>query len=146
MITEVSLKPIWDDVIEDMITEGGDKYIFASSIGKLIGLSIAGKIPDRRGRQSWGVASWRPVAVVTERADPDGRISKNELKEIFVKTAQEGERKYYEMRERDKAKAEEIRFIVKDDGGYVIINRNAILAYERVVENARRLTEERFTE
>lgn len=146
VIAEVSLKPIWDDVIEEIVTAGGDRYIFASSIGKLIGLSIAGKVPDRRGRRSWGVASWRPVAVATRSADPDGRISKKELGEIFVKATHEGKRKFYEMRERDKAKAEEIRFIVNDDGGYVTINRNAILAYERVVENARRLTEERFRE
>lgn len=146
VITDVSLKPIWDDVIEETVTEGGDRYIFASSIGKLIGLSIAGNKPDVRGRRSWGVASWRPVAVATRSADPDGKLSKNELEEIFVKTAHQGKRKFYEMRERDKAKAEEIRFIVSDDGEYVIINRNAILAYEMIVENARRLTMGRFVE
>ncbi|MCK4614625.1 MAG: hypothetical protein KAU14_07470 [Thermoplasmata archaeon] len=145
VIKEVSLKPIWDDVIEEMIISGSDRYIFASSIGKLIGLSIAGNIPDRRGRRAWGVGSWRPVSVATRSADPDGRISKKELEEVFIQSTHDGKRKFYEMRERDKAKAEEIRFM-KDDGAYVIINRNAILAYERILENARRLTMERFRE
>lgn len=146
VIEEVSLKPIWDDVIEGMITEGGDRSIFASSIGKLLGLSIAGNREDAMGRRCWGVSSWRPVAVATRRAAPDGRLSKKEFEEIFIKTTSQGKRKFYEMRERDRAKAEEIRFITNDDGEYVIINRNAILAYERVVENALKLTEERFTE
>ena len=122
----MSLKPIWDDVIKDIITGGGDRYIFASSIGKLIGLSIAGNRPDVIGRQSWGVSSWRPVAVATRRAEPDGILSKKELEEIFIKTTSQGKRKFYEMRERDRAKAEEIRFITNDDGEYVTINRNLL--------------------
>ena len=143
VINEVSLRPVWDDIIEEIIREEGDSYIFASSIGKLIGLSIAGNRPDSRGRRAWGVASWRPVSYAVRSAGPDGKISKEEFKEIFIKTAHQGERKFYEMRERDKAKAREIRFIVSDDGAYVYINRDAILAYQRVVENARKLTAER---
>ncbi len=142
---KVSLKPIWDDVIENMHQEGGDRYIFASSIGKLIGLSIAGNRPDVRGRRAYGVESWRPVSVVVRKASakPDGRISKKELEQIYVSSATYGKRKWIEMRERDKAKAEEIRFITDDRGSYVTINRNAILAYQRIVENARRLTQQR---
>ncbi len=143
---KVSLKPIWDDVIEEMHKEGGDRVIFASSIGKLIGLSIAGNRPDVAGRRIYGVEAWRPVAVATRKAssEPDGCIPKEELEDIFVSTTTHGKRKYIDMRERDKAKAEEIRFITDDKGAYVTINRNAILAYERIVTNARRLTQQRF--
>jgi hypothetical protein len=132
----VSLRPIWDDIIEEIRSGGGDFYIFGSSIGKLIGLSIAGRKPDARGRYTYGLGSWRPVSRTLQKVGPDGRISKEEMKEIFISTTQHGKRKFYELRQRDKAKAPEIRFIVDDSGEFITINRDAILAYELIRERA----------
>jgi len=134
----VYLTPIWDDILDEMITGHEECYIFASSIGKLIGLSIAGRNPDASGRYTYGLGSWKPVARVCGKASaaPDGRIKKDEMEDIFIESTSHGKRKYNELRQRDKAKAKEIRFILDDSGGYVTINRDAILAYTRVRDRA----------
>jgi len=134
----VYLTSVWDDIIDEMITGQEECYLFASSIGKLIGLSIAGRNPDASGRYTYGLGSWKPVARVCGRASdaPDGRIKKDEMEDIFLESTSYGKRKYHELRQRDKAKAKEIRFIADDSGEYITINRDAILAYTRVRDRA----------
>lgn len=144
LIHVVYLTSIWDDIIQEMITDSESSYIFASSIGKLIGLSIAGRKPDARGRYTYGIDSWKPIARTCSKvADkPDGRLLKEEMKEIFIESSHYGNRKYHELRARDKAKSKEIRFIVDDSGDYITINRDAILAYAII----RNISMERFLE
>jgi hypothetical protein len=134
LLHAVYLTPIWDDIIQEMIAGSEDSFIFASSIGKLIGLSIAGRKPNARGIHTYGLGSWKPIARTCLKAadKPDGRLLKEEMKMIFIESAHYGTRRYYELRQRDKAKSKEIRFIVDDAGDYITINRDAILAYERI--------------
>lgn len=110
-----SLSPVWNARINEMRERGREAAVFASAIGRLLGLSLLGQ----------GVASFRPVIVALGHAEKnDGKIGVDEMRGIYV--GSEGgrlaERKFYELTRRDNKKDPEIRLIASNDGGTIIFN------------------------
>ena len=126
-----SLSPIWNATIYDMRERGKEVYVFASAIGRLLGLSLLGQ----------GVSSFRPVMVALSHAEKnDGKVSVDEMRRIYV--GSEGgrlaERKFYELTRRDSKKDPEIRLIASNDGETIIFNPPVLRVHRLLNEMALR--------
>ena len=115
----VLLTPIWNPTLEDMKRTGREVYTFSSSIGKLLGM----------GFLKQGLASFRPLLLMTVRAiDNGGEISMDEARRAYLDAGGQ-ERKFYEFLRRDNRKAEEIRLVALNDGKRIMISRHVLRAY-----------------
>lgn len=131
VIYSAKLTSAWDPFIEDIVINK-QQNVYSSSIGKLIGLNVAAKRAESSGSKIYGLRSWIPISSTIREVsnDPDGKITKEKIEEIFIASTSHGERKLKDFRGRDQIKSPSIRLIVDDAGGYLYLNRDAIRAYE----------------
>ena len=126
-----SLSSVWNTRINEMREKGKEAAIFASAIGRLLGLSLLGQ----------GVSSFRPIIVALSHAEKnDGKIGVDEMKGIYVGSAggRLAERKFYELTRRDNKKDPDIRLIASNDGKTIIFNPPVLRVHRLLNEVALR--------
>lgn len=109
-------KELWNGFIEDVLRRGKEESIYCSAIGYMIAHSITGK----------AVRTLKPIVIVLNR-HPDGETTEREIEEAYHSVGLPI-RRWYDFKERDATKTEDIRAIVYYDGHRVIFNREMVQA------------------
>ncbi|MBU4502267.1 MAG: hypothetical protein KKA79_06730 [Nanoarchaeota archaeon] len=120
---DITLSPIWDPVIYEIKKSGIQRTIFGSIMGKLIGLTVAGK----------GVNALKLPVLIAKKAESNGgKIPETEIEEIVNASIREGERAFTDFEARDALKPENIRFFQKYDGEDAYVNPKVFIALKRL--------------
>jgi len=113
------------------------------SMGKLLGICSLAKHADRRrhiGKSYY--MSVKAVAVRARNLQQDGAIGQDEAEQAFCLSCSDSERKWGHLVYGDKQKVASLRFFSDMTGDLWVVNRDVIVAIERVIGRSNELVRE----
>lgn len=131
---------IWDTFIDSLDESAPD--IGLQSMGRLLGLCSLAKHADRR--RYTGMGYYIAVKAVAARArNQDGRVGREEAKHVFGLYCSGSERKWLDLVYGDKQKVDSLRFFSDMTGDPWVVNRDVVVALERIIGRTNELLRER---
>ena len=131
---------IWDTFIDSLDESAPDMGL--QSMGRLLGLCSLAKHADRRRYRGMGYYI-STKAVAARARNQDGRVGREEAKHVFGLYCRGSERKWLDLVYGDKQKVDSLRFFSDMTGDPWVVNRDVVVALERIIGRTNELLRER---
>lgn len=133
-------KDIWDTCLKSLDESAPDMGL--ESMGRLLGICSLAKHADHRRVGKGYYTSVKAVAVRARNLNRDGAIGEEEAAQVFGLFCSHSERKWLDLVYRDKQKVASLRFFSDMTGGLWVVNRDVIVAMERIIGRTNELLRE----
>lgn len=133
---------IWDTYLDSLDESAPNMGL--QSMGRLLGICSLAKHADRRrqiGKSYY--TSVKAVAVRARNLNRDGAIGEEEAAQVFGLYCSGSQRKWLDLVYGDKQKVDSLRFFSDMTGDLWVVNRDVIVAMERIIGRTNELLRER---
>lgn len=133
-------KRVWDTCLDSLDKSLPDMGL--ESMGRLLGICSLAKHADHRRVGKGYYTSVKAVAVRARNLQQDGAIGEKEAEQVFGLSCSDSERKWLALVYRDKQKVASLRFFSDMTGDLWVVNRDVIVATERIIGRSNELMRE----